>query len=108
MRLYLLPFLFAASGCAVTVYHPEKTEAEMQVDIKRCTDEANRKHFIDPVAALYEAYDCMEKMGYVREQPDVSKGVEKAMRRDATVQPQQPKPPPAKAQPCRVPCKPKS
>jgi hypothetical protein len=52
---------------------------------------------MDPIAALYNAYDCLEAKGYQREHGDLAGKVEKAMG-DSRPEPKGP----AKA--CRVPC----
>lgn len=66
MKLALLPLTFALAlaGCAAQVTHPTKSLAEQQVDIDQCTDAANRKYWMDPIAALLNAYDCLEAKGY--------------------------------------------
>ncbi len=63
LPLLLLP-LFA---CTAQVSHPTKSLAEQQVDIDQCTNDANRKYWMDPVAALLNAYDCLEAKGYRKE-----------------------------------------
>jgi hypothetical protein len=92
-RLALLPL----AACTAQVSNPNKTLAEQQADIQLCTKEANGKYWMDPVAALYHAYDCLEAKGYRRSRKDFATEVERAMGE----RPQTPKPP---AQPCRVPC----
>jgi hypothetical protein len=97
-RLPLLAALLLA-GCAAKVTHPTKTLAEQQVDIDMCTDAANDKYWMDPVAALLNAYDCLEAKGYRRGSKDVSARLEKAVKeRPAKARP-------APATPCRVPCR---
>ena len=61
--LAFLPLTLLAA-CAAQVSHPTKSLAEQQVDIDQCTDAANRKYWMDPVAALLNAYDCLEAKGY--------------------------------------------
>jgi hypothetical protein len=94
----ILPLL-CLSACATEVYHPTKTEAEMRVDIKACTDWANRKYWMDPVAALLNAYDCLEEKGYKKGHSGLETEVQKAVNEDRR---QNDKP----LLPCRVPCKP--
>ena len=108
----VLPFaaIVAAAivqACTASVYHPTKSNAEMQADVNRCTGQANRRYWMDPVAALYNAYDCLEAKGYSRNEKDFAARVERALgERD----------PPAAAAakasgdrprrlPCQVPCK---
>jgi hypothetical protein len=96
LSLSLLPVLLA--GCAAQVSHPTKSEPEMRADIRGCTREANHKYWMDPVAALYNAYDCLEAKGYRREHGDLAGQVEQAMGQSRP----QPKGP---ARACRVPCR---
>ena len=94
--LVALPLLLAA--CTAQVSHPTKTLAEQQTDIDFCTREANHKYWMDPIAALLHAYDCLEAKGYQRSNKKVSAQVESAVRgkdRPAT----------RPNQPCRVPCR---
>lgn len=96
LSLSLLPVLLA--GCAAQVSHPTKSEPEMRADIQLCTRQANHKYWMDPVAALYHAYDCLEAKGYQRDHGDLSGQVERAMGESHP----QPKGP---VQACRVPCR---
>jgi hypothetical protein len=89
------------AGCAARVSHPTKSLAEQQVDIEACTDASNHKYWMDPVAALLNAYDCLEAKGYQRGNKAVAAKVEKAVR-DRPARPGTE--PPA---PCRVPCRPR-
>ena len=98
MRILLLPLLALLAACAAKVYHPTKTGPEMRVDVKYCTQKANHKYWMDPIAALYHAYDCLEAMGYRRDRDDMAAQVEQALGEGRAL----PKRPP---QPCRVPCK---
>lgn len=99
-RVLALGLAFALAGCAANVSHPTKTLAEQQVDIDACTDAANDKYWMDPIAALLNAYDCLEAKGYRKGNKDVSAKVEKAVReRPAKARP-------APSAPCRVPCRP--
>ena len=101
MRLASLLLAAALCGCTAQVTHPTKSLAEMEVDIDRCTDDANRKYWMDPVAALYNAYDCLEARGYRRSHKDLAARVEQAIEGR--------EPPSAEgaapAAPCRVPCR---
>ena len=97
----LLALALALAGCTAQVSHPTKTLAEQQVDIERCTGAANEKYWMDPVAALYNAYDCLEAKGYQRSNKDLAAKVEKA----AGEAPERGKAPPAPRAPCPVPCK---
>jgi hypothetical protein len=97
--LLALPLL--AGGCMAQVSHPTKTAAEMQADIDLCTDAANRKYWMDPVAALYNAYDCLEAKGYRRSSKDLAAEVEKAVGERPAGAPA----PKAPARPCKVPCR---
>ena len=99
MKLLLLPLLALLPACAAKVYHPTKSEPEMRADIKLCTDEANHKYWMDPIAALYNAYDCLEAKGYRRDHEDLAGKVEQAL--GEAEQARQPRPP---NQPCQVPC----
>ena len=100
MRLLLLsfPLLVLAGGCATKVYNPTKTAAEQAVDIRYCSDEANRKFWMDSIAALYNAYDCLEAKGYSRDQNGLDVQLDRALGGA---------PPPKKGpvQPCTVPCR---
>jgi hypothetical protein len=97
MTRLLAAFSLLLGGCTAAVTHPTKTLAEQRVDIDFCTAEANHKYWMDPIAALLHAYDCLEAKGYRRTNRHVSAQVESAVRgkdRPAT----------RPAQPCRVPC----
>ena len=91
----ILPLLLAA--CTAQVTHPTKSLAEQQADIDFCTTEANHKYWMDPIAALLHAYDCLEAKGYQRTNSNVSTRVESAVRGKD-------RPAARPAQPCRVPC----
>jgi hypothetical protein len=97
VKLPLLALLILLPSCAAQVSHPTKSEPEMRADIRFCTRQANHKYWMDPIAALYHAYDCLEAKGYQREHRDLAGKVEEALGEDRA----QPRPP---AQPCRVPC----
>lgn len=94
----------AVPACTATVYHPTKSGAEMQADVRLCTRDANHRYWMDPVAALYHAYDCLEAKGYSRNEHDFAARVERALgERDDPA-------PAAKAaagpvRPCAVPCR---
>jgi len=96
---FLLALLLAA--CTAQVSHPTKTLAEQQVDIDGCTREANHKYWMDPVAALLNAYDCLEAKGYRKERSGLKAKVERAagadrIRRRDRGDPQKP---------CTIPCR---
>jgi hypothetical protein len=97
MRSLFLVLPLLATGCATKVYHPVKTAEQQQADIQFCSDEANRIYWMDALAALYEAYDCLEARGYTREQPIMDADVKRALggggRKEGPVQP------------CKVPCR---
>lgn len=105
----VLPFAAAAiaavaiPACTATVYHPTKSGAEMQADVDLCSRQANRRYWMDPIAALYNAYDCLEAKGYSRDERDFAARVERAMgERDGSgAQP----PSAAPRGPCPVPCR---
>jgi hypothetical protein len=69
----------AVQACTASVYHPTKSASEMQADVRLCTNDANRRYWMDPVAALYNAYDCLEAKGYSRSQRDFATTVERAL-----------------------------
>ena len=94
-----LPILALLAGCATEVYHPGKTQLEMKADVDLCSDEASRKHWLDPLLALYEAYDCLEAKGYSRTENPLARQVQKA-----AAEPRKPKRA-EPVQPCRVPCR---
>ncbi|HEY0148463.1 MAG TPA: hypothetical protein VGB70_05605 [Allosphingosinicella sp.] len=100
------PFFLATAaaillaGCTAKVSHPTKTLAEQQVDIEGCTDAANDKYWMDPIAALLNAYDCLEAKGYKRDNAAVASQVQQAVKERRPAQ--RGAPPPV---PCRVPCK---
>jgi hypothetical protein len=88
-------------ACTAQVTHPTKTLAEQQVDIDVCTSDANRKYWMDPVAALLNAYDCLEAKGYKKERSGLKAKVERSagedrLRRRDRGEPQKP---------CTVPCR---
>lgn len=87
------------AGCTASVTHPTKSPSEMQADIDDCTSRANRRYWMDPVAALYRAYDCLEDRGYQRDERDFSARVERALGERG------PPPPEGPRAPCRVPCR---
>lgn len=91
--------LASLAGCTASVTHPTKSPAEMQADIDQCTEWANRRYWMDPVAALYNAYDCLEARGYRRDERDFAARVERGFGERA---------PPSREgarAPCRVPCR---
>jgi hypothetical protein len=117
--LLALPLALASGGCSAKVSHPTKSLAEQQVDIDLCSDQANRKYWMDPIAALYNAYDCLEAKGYQRGDRAVAAKVEKAVaepvgggsangsQRAGAASAGPAAPTGAAPLPCRVPCKPK-
>jgi hypothetical protein len=118
MKAFLpaLPLLLAA--CTAQVTHPTKSLAQQQVDIDLCTHDANRKYWMDPVAALLHAYDCLEGKGYQRVNKSLQAKVQQTVgpnaprpTRPVDAAPPAPAPAPAPAgtrpaEPCRIPCKP--
>ena len=100
MRFAFLSALLLAA-CTARVSHPTKTLAEQQVDVDFCTREANHKYWMDPVAALLNAYDCLEAKGYRREKSGLAARVERAVR-DDRVRRRDPDDP---TRPCAVPCR---
>ena len=98
MRPLLLALLLLAGGCTTKVYNPNKTAAQQQADIAFCSEQANRRFWMDSIAALYNAYDCLEAKGYTREQPGIGTGLERALGgRPAKL--------PAEDRPCAIPCR---
>ena len=103
MKLSAVLLMTLLAGCTAKVTHPTKSVAEMEVDIDQCTDQSSRKYWMDPVAALYNAYDCLEAKGYQRSHKDLAARVEQAIegtgpRAKAKAQPKAP------SMPCPVPC----
>jgi hypothetical protein len=96
----LLPALLlpALAACTAQVSNPNKTLAEQQADIQLCSKQASHKYWMDPIAALYHAYDCLEAKGYKRSYHDLAAQVEHAVG-------ERPEAPKAPAQPCRIPCR---
>lgn len=95
----LLPFaLLLAAGCAAKVYHPTKSAAEMQADIDRCSDWANHKYWMDPLAAYLNASDCLEELGYRKRGPELEGQVKQSLA-------VRPRPSGSVAKPCAVPCR---
>ena len=88
-------------ACTAQVSHPTKTLAEQQVDIDFCTSEANRKYWMDPVAALLNAYDCLEAKGYRKEKGGLEAKVERAASDDRARR----RDPADPSKPCTVPCR---
>jgi outer membrane biogenesis lipoprotein LolB len=89
------------AACTAQVSHPTKTLAEQQVDIDFCTREANHKYWMDPVAALLNAYDCLEAKGYRKEKNGFEAQVERAVK-DDRVRRTDPSDP---TRPCTIPCR---
>lgn len=65
---FLLPLLLLG-GCMTQVYHDKRSQAEMQRDIKICTEHGKLSEPIEPIAALNVAYECLERKGYKRGSP---------------------------------------
>lgn len=61
----LLPLLLLG-GCMTSVHHNDKSQAEMQRDIKLCTEHGKLSEPYEPIAALNVAYECLERKGYKR------------------------------------------
>jgi hypothetical protein len=99
MTARMLPLLFLLAGCAAHVSHPTKSVEEMRSDIDLCSDQANHKYWMDPIAALYNAYDCLEAKGYRRNEGDTAAKVEKALGESRARRTQE-----APPKPCLVPC----
>lgn len=97
MKQLLILLVPALAACTAQVTNPNKTLAEQQADIHFCTSQANHQYWMDPIAALYHAYDCLEAKGYKRSKRDFAAQVERALGEG-------PPTPQAPAQPCRVPC----
>jgi hypothetical protein len=89
------------AGCTAQVSHPTKSLAEQQVDVEFCTKEANRKYWMDPVAALLNAYDCLEAKGYRKEKSGLEEQVERAAGDDRARRRERGEP----QKPCAVPCR---
>jgi hypothetical protein len=97
------PFILLAlplAACTAQVSHPTKTLAEQQVDIDYCTEWANDKYWMDPVAALLNAYDCLEARGYKKEKAGLKEQVERAAGADRHRR----RNPSDPTKPCTVPC----
>lgn len=97
MKLLATLLFLALAGCTASVYHATNTPAQMQADVRECSRRANSRYWMDPVAALYRAYDCLEARGYRRDEGDFSAQVERAVGE---------RPPEIRSRtPCRVPCR---
>ena len=97
--LALVTLVLAA--CTAQVSHPTKTLAEQQADVGLCTREANHKYWMDPVAALLNAYDCLEAKGYRKEKSGLEAQVERAAGEDRARRRDRGEP----QKPCAVPCR---
>lgn len=100
----LMPFALPAlalAACTAQVSHPTKTLAEQQVDVDVCTSDANRKYWMDPIAALLNAYDCLEAKGYKKERSGLKAQVERAAGEDRIRRKNRGEP----QKPCAVPCR---
>jgi hypothetical protein len=99
-----VPFALLAlvlAACTAQVSHPTKTLAEQQVDVDYCTREANHKYWMDPIAALLNAYDCLEAKGYKKEKGSLKAQVERSAGEDRVRRSNRGDP----QQPCAVPCR---
>ena len=102
MKSFVLLGIALLAACApARVSHPTKTAAQMQVDISICSRQAKHDYWMDPIAALYHAYDCLEAKGYQRDSKHISSQIERALGEA----PKRPKEPPTPAAPCKVPCR---
>lgn len=79
LRSIFLALPLLAAGCATAVYNPDKTAAEQAADIQLCSDQANRKFWMDSIAALYNAYDCLEAKGYKRDKSGLDAELERSL-----------------------------
>ena len=115
MRRSALLLLLPLCACVTKLSHPNKTEAEMRVDIDRCVDQAVADRpaggiALDPLGELDDAYDCLEKLGYSKGQTQQAtvaahKALTVPTSKPATGQPPASTPASGAAgQPCRVPC----
>ena len=100
MKFAFAPALLLGA-CTAQVSHPTKTLAEQQVDVDFCTREANHKYWMDPVAALLNAYDCLEAKGYRKEKSGFKEQVQRAAS-DDRVRRRDPSDP---TRPCTIPCR---
>ena len=91
----------ALAACTAQVSHPTKTLAEQQADVDLCTRDANRKYWMDPVAALLNAYDCLEARGYRKEKSGLKAQVERSAGEDRVKRKNRGEP----QKPCAVPCR---
>lgn len=89
------------AACTAQVSHPTKSLSEQQVDVDFCTREANRKYWMDPVAALLNAYDCLEAKGYRKEKSGLKDQVERSAGEDRDRRRDRGEP----QKPCAVPCR---
>jgi hypothetical protein len=99
MRVLLFALIPLSAACSTKVYNPALTAAQQEADIALCSDQANRRFWMDPIAALYNAYDCLEAKGYRREQPALAAQLEQALGGGSRPKPAAP------AAPCKVPCR---
>jgi hypothetical protein len=61
-----MPIIALLGGCAVQVYHPTRTRAEQERDIRICDDQGYYSSPHDPLLAYQLAHDCLEAKGYQR------------------------------------------
>jgi hypothetical protein len=97
--LALLALTLAA--CTAHVSHPTKTMAEQQADVDLCTKAANHKYWMDPIAALLNAYDCLEAKGYRKEKSGLKEQVERSAGHDRERRRERGEP----QKPCSIPCR---
>ena len=100
--LVFLPVALLLAGCATKVQHTSKSPAEMRADVRFCKSEATRRYSLDPVAALYHAYGCLDAKGYERGSAFALPEVGRALS-GSPAAPTEPAGQPVK--PCAVPCR---
>lgn len=67
MRHLLFPLMLLVGGCmTMEVHHDSRSKAEMQRDIRICTEHGKLSEPMEPIAALNVAYECLEQKGYKR------------------------------------------
>ncbi len=101
MKLALCALVLLLAGCTATVWHPDRTREQMEADIARCTDEADRRYSLDAVAAMLDAFSCLEEMGYRRQHSGLAARVEEDLKQRPRPAPSAPPP----GAPCQVPCR---
>jgi hypothetical protein len=63
-NLFYVPIIALLGGCAVQVFHPNRTRAEQERDIQICDDQGYYSSPYDPLLAYQLALDCLEAKGY--------------------------------------------